>query len=200
MKISGLAKNSIYFNFNLFSHETPYVQPGFFINYYIIARRAHYSIVNPFSVSDTISRFFLVLKSIKGENKDFSMWVFSFYFKHTSLALWFSWSIGASLYARLDRNLAVISNNGQIISAAGMLATRMFMNFIGVDVAFVLSSKKDGGRASLLTKRSILTIGFDGSVNWTYAFVLPGTKSTKTALLYSRIFNILISKLHNDFN
>jgi hypothetical protein len=37
-----------------------------------------------------------------------------------------------------------------------------FLSYIGVDVAFVLSSRASGGRAQLLTQRSLLTIGFDG--------------------------------------
>jgi hypothetical protein len=38
-----------------------------------------------------------------------------------------------------------------------------FLSYIGVDLAFILSSQKSGGRAELLTQRALLTIGFDGS-------------------------------------
>jgi hypothetical protein len=38
-----------------------------------------------------------------------------------------------------------------------------FLSYVGVDLAFVLSSKDGGGRAEMLTQKSLLAIGFDGT-------------------------------------
>jgi len=38
-----------------------------------------------------------------------------------------------------------------------------FLTYIGIDLAFILSSKSSGGRAELLTQKSLLSIGFDGN-------------------------------------
>jgi hypothetical protein len=47
----------------------------------------------------------------------------------------------------------------------------------------------------MLTQKSLLAIGFDGTDVWTYAYNMPGVKSIRSVVLYSRIFSLLLSKL-----
>jgi hypothetical protein len=39
-----------------------------------------------------------------------------------------------------------------------------------------------------------MTIGFDGNSEWLYTYNLPGTKTIKSAIMYSRLFAILLNK------
>lgn len=71
--------------------------------------------------------------------------------------------MGANVYARLSKNNAVISNGGLVLGVKGSMVAYTFLSYIGVDLAFILSSQSSGGRAELLTQRALLTVGFDGT-------------------------------------
>ncbi len=94
----------------------------------------------------------------------------------------------------LDRTLGIISKEGMIYSVSGILACYTFVNFVGVDLAFVLTSKSSSGRATLLTRKSMLTVGFDGHETPNYGYNMPGTRTLKSALMYSRMFTILLAR------
>lgn len=185
---------TVMFNFNLFSGKQPERQPGFFTSYFVLARRANYFVVNPYAMADTFNRIFILLKGMSSDNNNFSKWVFAFNFKHAAIARWFGWATNSGIYARISRNLSIISKNGLIYSVKGILACYTFINFIGVDIAFVLSSRSSGGRAGMLTQKAILTIGFDGGEDWLYAYNLPGTRTLRSVMLYARLFSILLGK------
>lgn len=193
MKNKNLIQNLL-FNFNLFSAKQPEKQPGFFTTYYVLARRADYYIVNPYAITETLSRVFILMSGMAQEDKNYSKWIFSFDVKYTNLSKWFGWVTDSSIYAKLSRNLAIISKNGIVLGVKGSLATYTFINFIGVDLAFIVSSTGSRGRAGLLTQKAIMTIGFDGNSEWIYTYNLPGTKTIKSAIMYSRLFAILLNK------
>lgn len=187
--------NHIQNSFILFSSKRLEKNLSTYKTYYILGRRANYYIVNPHAVTEILNRIFILVRGIASETKNFSKWVFSFHIKHTQIARWFGWTIGASTYSRLSKNNGIISNNGIILGVRGSMVAYTFLSYIGVDLAFILSSQKSGGRAELLTQRALLTIGFDGSDVWNYAYNLPGVKSTRSVILYSRIFTIILWKL-----
>lgn len=167
-----------------------------FSNYYVLGRRGSQYFVNPVAVTLILSRIYILLKNIILENQKFQKWVFSFIVKHAAVCRWFGWVTGSSIYANLVKNNAIISNSGLIVAVKGSLAAYTFLSYIGVDIAFVLSSKSSGGRAELLTTRSVLTIGFDGTDVWTYGYNLPGTRTLKSAVLYSRVFSLILSRFY----
>jgi len=121
--------------------------------------------------------------------------VFSFTIKHASISRWFGWSIGANIFSRLSKNNGFISNGGILLYIKSSMVVYTFLSYIGVDLAFVLSSKDSGGRSEMLTQKSLLAIGFDGIDVWTYTYNMPGVKSIRSVVLYSRIFSLLFSKL-----
>ena len=184
---------NIFFNFALFGAKQPFGQ-GFFQTHYILVRRADHFIVNPHAIADTINRIFILLKGIRADAPEYSKWVFALNPKYAPIARWFGWSTNSGIYAIIDRTLGVISKCGIIYGVEGILACYTFINFIGVDLAFVLTSRSTGGRAGLLTKKSLLTIGFDGHEIGGYGINLPGTRGYRSALLYSRLFNMLLTK------
>jgi len=182
-------------SFTLFSSKRVERNLAFYKTYFILGRRANYAIVNPHAVVEALNRIFILFRGISAENRHFSKWVFSFQLKHAPVARWFGWTLGGGVYSRLSKNNGIISNNGLILGVKGSMVAYTFLTYIGVDIAFVLSSKNSGGRAELLTQRAILTIGFDGSEVWNYAYNLPGIRSTKSVILYARIFTMILSKL-----
>lgn len=166
-----------------------------FSNYYVLGRRGSYYFVNPIAVTSVLCKIYILLKNVILENQKFQKWVFSFILKHAAVCRWFGWITGSGIYANLVKNNAIISNSGLVFIVRGSMAAYTFLSYIGVDIAFVLSSKSSGGRAELLTSRSVLTIGFDGTDVWTYGYNLPGTRTLKSAVLYSRIFSLILPKL-----
>lgn len=192
-------KKSIYSelltSFTLFSSKKVEKNLAIYKTYFILGRRANYCIVNPYAVVETLNKIFILFRGISTENRHFSKWIFSFQLKHAPIARWFGWTLGSGVYSRLSKNNGIISNNGLILAVKGSMVAYTFLTYIGVDIAFVLSSKYSGGRAELLTQRAILTIGFDGSDVWNYAYNLPGIRSTKSVILYVRIFVMILSKL-----
>ena len=185
---------TVFFNLNLFSEKNPDPQPGFFTTYFVLARRANYYVVNPYAMADVFNKIHILLKGMSNDYPNYSKWVFAFNIKHAAVARWFGWSTNSSVYAQLDRVTSVVSKGGLICSVKGILSCYTFINFIGVDLAFVLSSRSSGGRAAMLTQKSILTIGFDGQEAWQYAYNLPGTRTLRSVLLYSRLFSLLLNK------
>lgn len=168
-----------------------------FKNFYILGQRSSYFIVNPYAISNTLNRIFILIRSIILENKKYTKWVFSFNIKHTTICRWFGWATGSSIFAKLSKNNALISNGGILINIKSSMVAYTFLTYIGIDLAFILSSKSSGGRAELLTQKSLLSIGFDGNDVWTYAYNLPGVRSTRSVVLYSRIFSMLFLKLNH---
>lgn len=185
---------TIFFNLNLFSGDNPETKVGFFTTYFVLARRANQYVVNPFAMSDTFNKIYILLKGMAAEYDGYSKWVFAFNIKHAAVARWFGWSTNSSVYAQLDRLTSIVSKDGLICSVKGILSCYTFINFIGVDLAFILSSRSSGGRAAMLTQKSILTIGFDGHEAWQYGYNLPGTRTLRSVLLYSRLFSLLLNK------
>lgn len=188
--------NELMLSFSLLGSQKLDKNLAVFVNYFVLGRRGDFYIVNPYAVTQTLTRIFTLLKNIVLENKKFQKWVFSFIIKHAALCRWFGWVSGTAVYAKLTKNNAIISNVGIVLAVKGSMAAYTFLSYIGIDVAFVLSSKSSGGKAELLTSRSILTIGFDGTSVWTYAYNLPGTRNLKSAILYSRIFSIILTKIY----
>lgn len=188
--------SSIFMSFNLLTSHKDAKSMVVFSNFYVLGQRSSYYIVNPFAVSDTLNRIFILIKGVVTENKKYQRWVFSFNIKHASIARWFGWSIGAGVFARLSKNNGIISNGGILMHIKSSMVVYTFLSYIGVDLAFVLSSRKSGGRAEMLTQKSLLAIGFDGNDVWTYAYNMPGVRSTRSIILYSRIFSLLFLKLN----
>lgn len=185
----------VFLTFNLLTSYKDTKGISVFQNYYVLGQRSSYYIVNPYAIANTLSRIFILIKGILCENKKYSRWVFSFNVRHASVCRWFGWSIGASIFAKLAKNNGIISNGGMIMHIKSSMVVYTFLSYIGMDLAFVLSSKCSGGRAELLTQKSLMVIGFDGTDVWTYAYNLPGVRSTRSVLLYSRIFSMLFLKL-----
>lgn len=192
--VSGMW-NKVLISFNLLSSHKDAKSIVVFTNYYVVALRSGYYIVNPFAIADTLSRIFILIRGIVCENPKFQKWVFSFNVKHSGIGRWFSWSIGAGLFARLTKNNGFVSNGGIILHIKSSMVVYTFLSYIGMDLAFVLSSRNSGGRAEMLTQKSLLAVGFDGNDVWTYAYNMPGVRSTRSVILYSRIFSLLFAKL-----
>lgn len=182
-------------SFTLFSSKRLEKNLATYKTYFILGRRANYYIVNPHAVAEALNRIFILVRGISAEVKHFSKWVFSFQLKHAQVARWFGWTTGSGIYCRLSKNNGIISNSGLILGVKGSMVAYTFLAYIGVDVAFILSSQHSGGRAELLTQRALLTIGFDGSDVWNYAYNLPGIRSTRSVILYARIFTLILWKL-----
>lgn len=187
--------NEVLRTFALFSSKKLEKNLAIYKTYFILGRRANYYIINPSAVVEALNRIFILIKGISSESRNFSKWVFSFQLKHAPVARWFGWTMGSSVYSRLSKNHGIISNNGIILAVKGSMVAYTFLTYIGVDVAFVLSSQNSGGRAELITQRAILTIGFDGTDVWNYAYNLPGVRSTRSVILYARIFVMILGKL-----
>lgn len=187
--------NEIARTFTLLSSKKLEKNLSIYKTYFILGRRANYFIINPNAVVEALNRIFILIKGISSESKNFSKWVFSFQLKHAPVARWFGWTSGSSVYSRLSKNHGIISNNGIILAVRGSMVTYSFLTYIGVDMAFVLSSQNSGGRAELITQRAVLTVGFDGTDVWNYAYNLPGTRSTRSVILYARIFVMILAKL-----
>lgn len=187
--------SKVFLSFNLLASYKDAKSRVVFSNYYVLGQRSCYYIVNPFAVGDTLNRIFILIRGMSGENPNFQKWVFSFNVKHTPVGRWFAWSIGASLFARLSKNNGFISNGGIILHIKSSMVVYTFLSYIGLDLAFVLSSKNSGGRAEMFTQKSLLAIGFDGNDVWTYAYNMPGVRSVRSVVLYSRIFSLLFLKL-----
>lgn len=145
-------------------------------------------------MADTFNRIFILLKGMRADNPDYSKWVFALNPKFAPLARWFGWSTKSSIYAMVDRISGIISREGMIYAVTGILACYTFANFVGVDLAFVLSSRGSNSKATLLTRKSMLTIGFDGHENPNYGFNMPGTRTFHSALVYSRLFSLILTK------
>jgi len=193
-----LNTNKIFTYFNLLSSKKDENNLSIFSNYYLIGRRASYYIINPFAVNTAISRIFILLKEMHSEGKGgrhIQKWILSFNPKHAGICRWFGWSIGASIFAKLTKNYGILSNGGIVLGISGSLVTYTFTSYIGIDLAFILSSKSSGGRAALITQKSIITVGFDASDSLTYAYNLPGIRSYRSIILYSRIFSFLLNKI-----
>jgi len=187
--------NNILLAFNLLTSEKIEKRMIVFTNYYILGQRASYFLVNPYAVADTLNRIFILIKGITVENNLYQKWVFSFTIRHAPVSRWFGWTIGANVFSRLSKNNGFISNGGMLLYIRSSMVVYTFLSYVGVDLAFVLSSKDGGGRAEMLTQKSLLAIGFDGTDVWTYAYNMPGVKSIRSVVLYSRIFSLLLSKL-----
>lgn len=185
----------VFLSFNMLTSHKNTKGISIFTNYYILGQRSSYYLINPYAVANTLSRIFILIKGMLCENKEYSRWVFSFNVKHAAICRWFGWSVGASIFARLSKNNGIISNGGLLMFVKSSMVAYTFLSYIGMDLAFVLSSKSSGGRAELLTQKSLMTIGFDGNDVWSYAFSLPGVRSTRSVVLYARIFSMLLLKL-----
>ncbi len=184
------------FSFGVFFTKLPQHNYGMcFENYYILARRGKFLVINPYALGDLCARLVTFFRQFAISTRKCSRWVFSFTTKFSMLARWFSWTTGSYVFARLSREVSLAGRGGQYLCLDGNMASYSFMNFIGVDVGFILSSRSSSGRASSLTDRGVLTIGFDGCLNPIYAYNCPGTRSTRSAVLYSRLFNLLLSSL-----
>ena len=188
--------SKVFLSFNVLASYKDARSRVVFSNFYVLGQRSCYYIVNPFAVAETLNRIFILIKGIVEENPKFQKWVFSFNVRHAALGRWFGWAIGASVFARLTKNNGFVSNGGMLLHIKSSMVVYTFLSYIGMDLAFVLSSKNSGGRAEMLTQRSLLAIGFDGNDVWTYAYNMPGVRSVRSVVLYSRIFSMLFVKLH----
>lgn len=180
-------------NFGTFFVKLPtYSYKTCYTNYYTLARRGKFLVINPFGLFDFFSRIVTFFKQFSYDRSRCNIWTFSFMTKYSTIARWFSWSTRSYVFSRLSREVSIAGKGGQYLCLDGNIASYSFMNFIGVDVAFVLTSQSSNGRASSLTDRGIITIGFDGCLNPIYAYSCPGTRSTRSALMYARFFNLLL--------
>lgn len=187
--------SKVFLSFNILSSYKDAKNRAVFSNFYVLGQRSCYYIVNPFAVGETLNRIFILIRGIVEENPKYQKWVFSFNVRHAAIARWFGWSIGASVFSRLTKNNGFVSNGGLILHIKSSMVVYTFLSYIGMDLAFVLSSKNSGGRAEMLTQKSLLAIGFDGNDVWTYAYNMPGVRSVRSVVLYSRIFSMLFLKL-----
>lgn len=97
---------------------------------------------------------------------------------------------------QVDRNLVIFAVQERLYSVSSRYLSYSFLYYMGVDVAFVLTSFKDDDHFLDFQDRGIPTIGFDGGHNTaTYTYGLPGGLNSSTVLIYTRVLVGLLAEV-----